>query len=114
MEEKRIKDRRLGSDRRLFISVVDNRYYEKRRILKVKIIMSTKQAYVGEFHLPEAKRGLSDAMNDEKSFINLTDVRIDDFSEVIPSISLNKERIVSVEEISSRKALSLEEGKAVA
>lgn len=112
MEERRSRDRRLGFDRRL--SFIDNRYYENLRILKVKIIMSTNQAYVGELYIQEAKGKLSDAIDDEKSYIDLTDVRIDDSPEIIPCITLNKDRIVSIEEISSRKVLGLEKDKAAA
>jgi len=112
MEEKRSRDRRSGSERR--ISLTDYRYNENLRILRVKIIMSTKQMYVGEFQTHELKGGLSDAIDNEKSFITLTDARIDDSPEVIPCIVLNKYLIVSIEEISSRKALGLEKDKAAA
>jgi hypothetical protein len=100
MEEKRSRDRRSGSDRR--ISLTDYRYNENLRILKVKIIMSTKQIYVGEFQTHELKGGLSDALDNE-NFITLTDARIDDFLKLF-RIVLNKHSLL-LEEISSRKFL---------
>ncbi len=112
MEERRMRDRRSGSERR--ISLLDKRHNENLRILRVKIIMSTKQVYVGEFQTHEVNERLSDVIDNEKSFITLTDARIDDSPEVIPCIVLNKYLIVSAEEVSSRKALGLEKDKAAA
>ena len=99
MEGKRGGERRSLTDRRMHVVVAGNKYSERVRILKVRVIMITKQAYVGEFYLPEVKRRLSDAINDEKLFINLTNVVIDSESEPINFIALNKDLIVSVEEL---------------
>jgi len=99
MEEKRTGERRNLPDRRIPVVITSNKYFEKVRVLKVRIIMVTKQVYAGEFYIPEVKRRLSDAINDEKSLINLTNVTIDSDSEPINSIALNKELIVSVEEL---------------
>jgi len=99
MDEKRIGERRAFADRRTPIVITGNKYCEKLRLLKIKVIMVTKQAYVGEFYLPEIKRRLSDAINDEKSFINLTNVIIDSDTDPITFIALNKDLIVSIEEL---------------
>jgi len=101
MDIKNIPDRRSGLDRRSPISVADNKYCEKLRKLKVRIVMTTKQEYVGDFFLPEVKRRLSDAINDEKPFINLTNVSIDGSSNLIPFIALKKNQMVSIEDLTA-------------
>jgi hypothetical protein len=46
--------------------------------------------YVGRMYIPEGKKRLSDALCDERPFLNLTDVMINESEHIEPFVALNK------------------------
>lgn len=62
--------------------------------IKVKTINAT---YEGDFIIPAMRRRISDVLNEEeRQFINLTDVRINDGEEAVPFVSINKNLIEAI------------------
>lgn len=56
--------------------------------IKVKTVTAV---YVGDFTMPAMRKRISDVLNEEeRQFINLTDVRINEGKEIIPFVSVNK------------------------
>ena len=64
--------------------------------VRVKVRSST-ATYEGDLLIPPMRKRVSDVLNDDdKMFINLTDVRIDEGTETVAFISINKNRIESI------------------
>lgn len=62
--------------------------------IKVKTVNA---AYEGDFIIPAMRRRISDVLNEEeRQFINLTDVRINDGEERVPFVSINKNLIEAI------------------
>jgi hypothetical protein len=70
-------------------------YAQKARWATVRI--ETEGAvYVGRMFVPETKKRLSDVLCDDRQFLNITDVTINDSSFVEPFVALNKAFVRSV------------------
>ncbi len=52
--------------------------------------------YVGKVYVPETKRRLSDVVSDDRMFINMTDVAINDSEALEPFIAVNKQYIRTI------------------
>ena len=52
--------------------------------------------YVGRIYVPETKKRLSDVISDERMFLNLTQVSIDDSPAVEPFVALNKQFVKTI------------------
>ncbi|MBI3812167.1 MAG: hypothetical protein HY283_08185 [Nitrospirae bacterium] len=65
---------------------------------KVRVKVRTVYAsYEGVLIIPPMRKRVSDVLNEEeRTFINLTDVRINASSEEVPYISINKDMIESI------------------
>lgn len=65
---------------------------------KVRIRVRTTQAvYIGDILLPAMRNRVSDYFNDEKyTFLNLTDVRIENTKDEMEFVCINKDMIESV------------------
>ena len=65
---------------------------------KVRVTVRTVNAtYVGDLLIPPMRNRVSDVLNEEeRTFVNLTDVKIDDSKETVPFMSINKEMIESI------------------
>ncbi len=65
---------------------------------KVRVRVRTTQAvYIGDILLPAMRNRMSDYFNDEKyTFLNLTDVRIQNTKEEMEFVCLNKNMIESI------------------
>jgi len=65
---------------------------------KVRVKVRTVYAsYEGTLMIPEMRKRVSDVLNEEeRNFINLTDVKINGSSEKVPYISINKDMIESI------------------
>jgi hypothetical protein len=62
--------------------------------IKVRTIHST---YIGDILLPAMRNRVSDYFNDEKyMFLNLTDVRIENITDPVEFVCLNKHLIESI------------------
>lgn len=69
---------------------------EKKARIRVRTVTST---YVGDFVIPPMRKRVSDVLNDEERlFINLTDVVIND-TERAEFVSLNKNMIESITQL---------------
>lgn len=65
--------------------------------IKVKTVSAV---YEGDFIIPAMRKRISDVLNEEeRQFINLTDVRINEGKEIIPFVSVNKILIEAIFEI---------------
>ena len=64
-------------------------YMPRRRWVRVRI-ETEDGSFVGRVHVPETRKRLSDVLCDERSFILLTDVTINDAQSVEPFVALNK------------------------
>jgi len=56
--------------------------------------------YVGRLFVPDSKRRLSDVLCDDRPFLNMTEVTINDSHQVEPFVALNKQYIRTVRIIS--------------
>lgn len=65
---------------------------------KVRVkIRTVNSIYEGELLVPPMRNRISDVLNEEERlFINLTDVQIDGSPVVVPFVALNKEMIESI------------------
>lgn len=65
---------------------------------KIRVIIKTARAtYEGEFLIPSMRNRISDVLNEEdRLFINLTDVTIDSGAKKVQFVSLNKNMIESI------------------
>ncbi len=71
------------------------------RRIRVKISMG-RSVYEGLLTIPPMRKRVSDVINeDNRPFINLTDVRIDGATSSVPYVSINKRLIESLIEIST-------------
>jgi len=62
--------------------------------IKVRTVHST---YIGDILLPAMRNRVSDYFNDDKfTFLNLTDVRIDNSKDQVEFVCLNKHQIESI------------------
>lgn len=69
----------------------------KRVKVRVKSVRST---YEGYLLVPQMRKRVSDVLNEEERlFINLTEVRIDGAGSEIPFVSINKQLIESIVEL---------------
>jgi hypothetical protein len=53
-------------------------------------------SYVGRLYVPDSKRRLSDVLCDDRPFLNMTEVTINDSHQVEPFVALNKRFIRTV------------------
>jgi hypothetical protein len=53
-------------------------------------------AYVGRIYVPETKKRISDVLCDERPFIALTEVSINDCASVEPFVAINKQYVRTV------------------
>jgi hypothetical protein len=65
---------------------------------KVLVTIKTRSStYKGTLLIPPMRRRVTDVLNDDdKTFINITDVRIDNARESVPYVSINKNLIESI------------------
>jgi hypothetical protein len=65
---------------------------------KIRVKVKTVNAsYEGSLHIPPMRNRVSDVLNDEeKTFINLTDVTIHGSTDTVAFVSINKNMIESV------------------
>jgi hypothetical protein len=56
--------------------------------------------YVGRVYVPETKRRLSDVLADDRVFINLTEVTINDAQMMEPFVAVNKQYIRTIRVLS--------------
>jgi hypothetical protein len=70
-------------------------YAQKARWATVRI-ETDGAVYVGRLFVPETKKRLSDVLCDDRPFLNLTDVTINDSSFIEPFVALNKTFVKSV------------------
>ena len=56
--------------------------------------------YVGRIFVPETKKRLSDVISDERMFLNLTQVSINDSPAVEPFVALNKQYVKTIRVLS--------------
>jgi len=62
--------------------------------IKVRTVHST---YIGDILLPAMRNRVSDYFNDDKfTFLNLTDVRVDNSKDQVEFVCLNKHQIESI------------------
>ena len=52
--------------------------------------------YVGRIYVPETKKRLSDVLSDERLFINLTEVSVNDSAGIEPFIAINKQYVRTI------------------
>ena len=109
MEVKKVGENKPGIDKRNPLAAGDIKYRDRQKLLKIRVVMTSGKAYVGEFYLPEMKKRLSDSLNDEKLFIALKDAHIEGVQgNQINFIALSKTQIISVEDLSETKSEDLE------
>ena len=53
-------------------------------------------SYVGKLYVPDSKRRLSDVLCDDRPFLSMTEVTINESSEIEPFVALNKSFVRSV------------------
>jgi uncharacterized protein DUF6812 len=63
--------------------------------------------YVGRIYVPETKKRLSDVLSDERLFINLTEVSVNNSPAIDPFVAINKQyvrtiRIIDETEVETR------------
>ena len=65
---------------------------------KIRVVVKTARGtYDGSFLIPSMRNRISDVLNEEdRIFINLTDVTIDGGAKKVPFVSLNKNMIESI------------------
>ena len=70
---------------------------------KVRVkVRSASAIYEGDLLIPPMRKRVSDVLNDDdKNFISLTDVRINEAKETITFISINKNMIESIIELTA-------------
>jgi len=56
--------------------------------------------YVGRMFVPDSKKRLSDVLCDERPFLNVTEVTINDSHQIEPFVAINKQYIRTVRVIS--------------
>jgi hypothetical protein len=84
-----------------------NGYAQKARWATVRI--ETEGAfYVGRLYIPETKKRLSDLLCDERPFLSMTEVQINDSDAIEPFVALNKSfvknvRVLREEEVDARR-----------
>lgn len=52
--------------------------------------------YVGRLYVPDSKKRLSDVLSDDRPFLNMTEVTINDSDQIEPFIALNKQYVRTV------------------
>jgi len=60
--------------------------------------------YVGRIFVPETKKRLSDVISDERMFLNLTQVSVNDSAAVEPFVALNKQYVKTIRVINESEA----------
>lgn len=74
------------------------RYFAQPKLRQIMVRVCTVRAiYRGTFYIPEVKKRLSDALNDERAFLSLTDVTEEGSNKFIKYLAVNKNLIESVE-----------------
>jgi hypothetical protein len=82
-----------------------NGYATKARWTTVRI--ETEGAvYVGRVYVPETKKRLSDVLCDDRPFLNMTDVSINDGDVIEPFVALNKTFVKSVRVLHEEDSLA--------
>jgi hypothetical protein len=59
---------------------------------------------VGRIYVPETKKRVSDVIADDRMFLNLTQVSVNDSSEVEAFVALNKQYVKTIRVISENEA----------
>src|SRR5688572_20405361 len=78
-------------------------YAQRARWATVRI--ETENAtYVGRLFVPDSKKRLSDVLCDDRPFLNMTEVRINDSAHVEPFLALNKQYVRTVRVIQEGEA----------
>lgn len=62
------------------------------------------EVYVGKVYVPETKRRVSDVLSDDRPFLNMTEVRVGQSSELEPFLALNKRYIRTMRVLSEEDA----------
>ena len=70
-------------------------YNARARWAKVRI-ETEDGVYVGQVFVPETKKRLSDVLCDDRAFLNMTEVTINDSQVVEPFVALNKRYVKAV------------------
>jgi hypothetical protein len=70
-------------------------YNARARSAKVRI-ETEDGVYVGQVFVPETKKRLSDVLCDDRAFLNMTEVTINDSQVVEPFVALNKRYVKAV------------------
>jgi hypothetical protein len=71
--------------------------YAPGRARWAKVQIEAEQAvYVGRMYIPETRKRLSDVLSDERPFISLTEVSINDGAETEPFLAINKRYVLTV------------------
>lgn len=60
--------------------------------------------YVGRIFVPETKKRLSDVISDERMFLNLTQVSVNDSAAVESFVALNKQYVRTIRVLSESEA----------
>jgi hypothetical protein len=60
--------------------------------------------YVGRIYVPETKKRVSDVIADDRMFLNLTQVSVNDASAVEPFVALNKQYVKTIRVLSESEA----------
>jgi len=61
--------------------------------------------YVGRIYVPETKKRLSDVISDERMFLNLTQVTVNDSPSVEAFVALNKQYVKTIRVLSEGDAV---------
>ena len=64
-------------------------YTSRARWAMVKVETDT-STYVGRLHIPETKKRVSDVISDDRQFLSLTDVRVNNEGDLEPFMAINK------------------------
>jgi hypothetical protein len=105
--------RRLVKEKNEMATLVNNGtrigtsvYAQKARWARVRI--ETEGAvYVGHLYVPETKKRLSDVLCDERPFLNMRDVTINDSTFVEPFVALNKSFVKCVRVLQEEEAVAV-------
>jgi hypothetical protein len=61
--------------------------------------------YVGRIFVPETKKRLSDVISDERMFLNLTQVSVNDSASVEAFVALNKQYVKTIRVLNESEAV---------
>jgi len=67
-------------------------------------IETDRTVYVGRIFVPETKKRLSDVISDERMFLNLTQVSVNDSASIESFVALNKQYVRTIRVLSESEA----------